>query len=82
MSTIITSVSAVNSFSQETANQYNQILDLAQTILTAMEQMTVYVVGEKDKLTNQNVQLFQLDDDLRILLLTEKKFAKMSFHST
>lgn len=66
MSTIITSVSAVNSFSQETANQYNQILDLAQTILTAMEQMTVYVVGEKDKLTNQNVQLFQLDDDLRI----------------
>lgn len=65
MSTIITSVSAVNTFSQETANQYNQILNLAQTILTAMEQMTAYVEGEKEKLTNQNIQLFQMDDDLR-----------------
>ena len=65
MSRIITSVSAVDSFSQETASQYNQILNLAQMISTAMEQVTAYVEGEKEKLTKQNIQLYQLDEDLK-----------------
>ena len=62
---IITSVSAVDSFSQETANQYNQIFNIAQMVSTAMEQVTAYVEGEKEKLTRQNIQLYQLDEDLR-----------------
>lgn len=65
MSMIITSVSAVDSFSQETANQYNQIFNIAQMVSTAMEQVTAYVEGEKEKLTRQNIQLYQLDEDLR-----------------
>jgi hypothetical protein len=73
MSTIITRVSAVDAFSQETSNQYSQILNFAQMILTAMEQVTAYVEGEKEKLTKQNIQLYQLDDGLRIKIdnLTE-----------
>ena len=73
MSTIITRVSAVNAFSQETSNQYSQILNLAQMILTAMEQATAYVESEKEKLTRQNIQLYQMGDDLKIKIdnLTE-----------
>ena len=53
MSAIITSVSSVGNFTKETINQYGQILSLAQAALSKIDEMAVFVEGEKDKLEKQ-----------------------------
>ena len=69
MSTIIASISSVGTFARETVNQYRQIIELAQTILTAMGQMRAYVEDQKEKLEKQIMQLSQLEDNLRVKIL-------------
>ena len=66
MSVIDASVSSVGSFAKETSIQYSQILHLAQDVLTAMEKMTAFVEGEKEKLKKQAMQLLQLDETLKL----------------
>ena len=64
MGAIITNVSSVNSFIRETANQYSQILSLAQAALSHMGEMTVFVEGEKEKLEKQMIRLAELEETL------------------
>lgn len=64
MSAIITSVSSVGNFTKETINQYGQILSLAQAALSKIDEMAVFVEGEKDKLEKQIIKLAELEENL------------------
>lgn len=64
MSAIISSVSSVGAYLKETVNQYSQIMNIAQAVLSSMEQMVVFVAGEKEKLEKQIIILAQLDETL------------------
>lgn len=65
MSTIIANISSVGTFASDTVNHYNQIANLAQSILNSMIQMISFVEDGKTKLEKQLAQLFQLSDTLR-----------------
>ena len=53
MSAIVTNVSSVSSFVKDTVSQYNQIISLANVALSRINEMTVFVEGEKEKLEKQ-----------------------------
>ena len=64
MSAIITNVSSVSSFVKDTVSEYNQIVSLANAALSRINDMTVFVEGEKEKLEKQMIQLSQMEEDL------------------
>ena len=64
MSAIITSVSSVSSFIKETVSQYNQIISLANAALSSINEMTLFVEGEKEKLEKQTIKLCEMEEDL------------------
>ena len=64
MSSIITSVSSVSSFVKDTVSQYNQIVSLANAALSSINQMIVFVEGEKVKLDKQIIKLYEIEEIL------------------
>ena len=64
MSKIASSVSSVGTYLKETENQYGQAMLIANNLLSSMEQMTNFVIGEKDKLEKQLIKLAQINETL------------------
>ena len=64
MSVIVTNVSSVSSFVKDTVSQYNQIISLANVALSRINEMTVFVEGEKEKLEKQMIKLSEMEEDL------------------